>query len=304
MISCQHIAMKCFVTQIDISLHPKLRADLEDQDFEFTSPPYTLFLAKKKGLSCTLFESGKLVIQGKDMDAFIEFYLEPQILHSFEYSNPQINADLTPRIGIDEAGKGDFFGPLCIAGLFASADEIPKLIEMGVKDSKTLSDKTILKLAKSIKASFQHQIVAIFPKRYNELYQGFKNLNSLLAWGHATTIEALITKTGCTNVIVDQFANEYVVLSALKKKNIHIPLIQKHRAEEDVVVAGASILARAAFVEGLEALSKNIGVQLPKGGASQTINVGKSLLLSHGQEIFSQIAKLHFKNYNEIVGEK
>lgn len=291
----------CFVTQIDLQLQDKMKTELIEMGFLLSTPPYTLFSAKKKGVSCTLYQSGKLTVQGSESKEFIEFYLEPSILKSFDFSNPNASLDLTARIGVDESGKGDFFGPLCIAGFFAEGEEVKQLSKIGVKDSKNLSDSLILKIAKNLRANFQYHVIVITPKRYNEMYQSFNNLNNLLAWGHATIIETMIHKTGCKNVIIDQFAKEGVVISALKRKKIETPLIQRHRAEEDLVVAAASILARAAFLENLDLLSNQIGTTLPKGGARATIEVGKKLLTEKGIEIFSHIAKIHFKNYQDII---
>src|SRR3990167_3452703 len=115
-----------FTTKIDLKLAQQLENDLLEQGFELSKPPYTLFSAKKKGVSCTLYESGSLIVQGKEMASFMEFYLEPIILKQFTYSHSASYLDLTPRIGMDEAGKGDFFGPLCIAALFADSEGIPK----------------------------------------------------------------------------------------------------------------------------------------------------------------------------------
>jgi ribonuclease HIII len=290
-----------FVTNVDIHLAEKLKADLIEMGFELNQMPYTIFSAKKKGVSCTLYQSGKMMVQGSEMKEFIEFYLEPQILKNVSYTQAEHLLDLTARIGVDESGKGDFFGPLCVAGFYAEGNEIKELHSLGVKDSKDLSDASILKLAKKLREKFQYHVIVLTPKRYNELYQSFNNLNSLLAWGHSTIIETMINKTGCKNVIIDQFAKEGVVLSALKRKKINIPLIQKHRAEEDLVVAAASILARAAFLENLEILSNKIETKLPKGGAKITIEIGKKLLISHGTEVFSEIAKTHFKNFQDII---
>src|SRR5580693_626798 len=109
--------MNTFVATIDLALADKLREDLVGQGFELTKPPYTLFSAQKTGVSCTLYTSGKLTVQGKGKDEFIAFYLEPEILKKLAYTHPELGVDMTARIGIDEAGKGDFFGPLCIAGV-------------------------------------------------------------------------------------------------------------------------------------------------------------------------------------------
>lgn len=293
-----------FVAQLDLRLADKLRADLEEKGFEFSNPPYTLFAAKKSGISCVLYQSGKLTVQGKQSQEFIEFYLEPEILHTFTSTQPLVNPllDLTGRIGIDESGKGDFFGPLCIAGVFAEGNGVTRLQELGVKDSKQITDGGILKLAKKIRGEFTHHIVKINPKKYNELYLQFNNLNRLLAWGHATTIEQLIEKTQCTNVVIDQFADEHVVLTALKRKQLAPALLQRHRAEEDLVVAAASILARAAFLEGLEQLGKQVGQPLPKGASPGVIKAGKELVHRHGKEVLETVGKLHFKTTEAILG--
>lgn len=195
----------CFVAKIDLSLADKLQGDLIAQGFEITKPPYTLFSALKKGISCTLYTSGKITVQGKDREEFITFYLEPEILKDLKFSYPEAHVDMTARIGIDEAGKGDFFGPLCIAGVQASESEIKKLLSIGVRDSKTMSDTTILKMHVKIKEIAHHSIIRIFPEKYNELYENFRNLNQLLAWGHAKAISELVKKTECTEVIIDKF---------------------------------------------------------------------------------------------------
>lgn len=293
-----------FVAQIDLSLSAKLSKDLEDQGFTFSTPPYTIFSAKKSGVSCTLYQSGKLTVQGKEMSAFIEFYLEPEILKTFAFTNPAAEILLTPRIGIDEAGKGDFFGPLCIAGVFAGGKEIAELKAIGVKDSKNISDKQIHVIAKQIKDNFAHHIVKINPSKYNEIYPQFNNLNKLLAWGHATTIEHLVAKTGCNEVIIDQFANEWVVISALKRKKLLINLTQRHRGEEDPVVAAASILARHTFLDGLEKLSLEFQMDLPKGASSKTIQAGREFMKKYGSDNLSKVGKMHFKTLDAILGKQ
>lgn len=289
----------CFVTKIDLALAEKLREDLVSQGFTLSQPPYTIFSAQKSGLQCTLYSSGKLTVQGKNKSDFITFYLEPEILKDLPFSNPKIAKH--PHIGIDEAGKGDFFGPLCIAGVQASGEQIEKLVEMGVRDSKALSDKTVLSLSQKIRALVPHSIVKISPQKYNQLYDSFRNLNHLLGWGHATAIGELVEKTGCKDVIIDQFADESVVIRALKKKNVEVELTQRHGGEEDVVVAAASILARAAFLQELEKLGESVGMTLPKGAAAHVIEAGKKLVAKHGEAILSSTAKLHFKTKNQVL---
>ncbi|MCB1072707.1 MAG: ribonuclease HIII [Chlamydiales bacterium] len=290
-----------FITEINTALAPKLKKDLEDQGFELSQPTYTIFQAKKKGVSCTLYQSGKLMVQGKEKDDFISYYLEPEILGNVSYTYPETAVDMNPHIGVDEAGKGDVFGPLCVAALYADEKMISDLIKMGIRDSKRLNDSTIIKLADKIKKECPHSIIQIFPKRYNELYDQFKNLNHLLAWGHATAIEELLKKTDCRTVIIDQFANEHVVENALKRKSLEVELFQRHRGEEDIVVAGASILARAAFVQGIEKLGSQFNLTLPKGASSLVIKAGQQFVQKHGEAPLNEVAKLHFKTIKDFT---
>lgn len=298
----QNSKAPCFVTEIDLQLAEKLKRDLVSQGFSIEKPVYTLFQAKKSGISVTLYTSGKLTVQGKGKEEFITYYLEPEILGNVSYSYPHAEVEKHARIGIDEAGKGDYFGPLCIGGLYVNGEEdIERLLKLGVKDSKTLVDSTILKLAREIKKGFKTSVIKIFPKRYNEMYATFHNLNHLLAWGHATAIEKLVEETSCKEVIIDQFASEHVVEKALAKKSLEVHLTQRHKGEEDPAVAGASILARAAFVEGIEELEREHRLTLPKGASPAVKQAARKALQLYGQEILPKIAKMHFKTTQELL---
>ncbi len=294
--------MNTYVVKIDLSLSAKLEADLQNQGFSLSKPLHTVFQAKKKGVSCTLYLSGKLTVQGKDKGEFIEFYLEP-LIGDFSYTHPAaaVSADMHAHIGIDEAGKGDFFGPLVIAGVYADEDGIKKLVEMGAADSKRINDRLIDKLAPQIMKAFDYSIIRLNPKKYNELYESFGNLNRLLAWGHATAIEELHQKTGCNQALIDQFAAESVVETALQRKKLDITLTQRHKGEEDPVVAAASILARHGFVHGLDKLGKEIDFDLPKGAGHLVIKAGRRLVNAKGPQILGDVAKLHFKTRQEVL---
>ena len=290
----------CFSATIDLQLAPKLKQDLAEQGFELAQPPYTLFSAKKKGVSCTLYESGKITVQGKEMEAFIEFYLEPEILKEFRFSHAETLLDLTPRIGMDEAGKGDFFGPLCVAALYADGEGIKKLLEWGVRDSKRFSDESILKLAGKIRPAFAYTVIRLFPTKYNELHAKFKNLNRLLAWAHTAALSDLSQKTGCKEAILDQFADQSVVDRLVAQKKLDVHLVQKVRGEADLVVAGASILARAAFLDGMKKLSDEYETTIPKGASALVKTVARALIAKWGPEVLSKVAKTHFKTAQEL----
>ncbi|MBM3197692.1 MAG: ribonuclease HIII [Chlamydiae bacterium] len=290
-----------FVTTVDLSLREKLEQDLKEQGFTLTPAPYAFFSAKKPGLSCTFYSSGKLVVQGKNKGEFLTFYLEPEILQNLSFSHPATLHDASARIGMDEAGKGDFFGPLCIAALFAKENSIDQLLRMGVKDSKRLSDEQVLTISQDLKTSFPHKILTLFPKTYNRLYDKYHNLNLLLAWGHATALEELSVRTGCTQALLDQFAFPSLMESILKRKKLQIHLTQRVRGEEDPVVAAASILARAAFVEGLQQLEEETGLTLPKGASSLVTQAAKKAVAQKGAEILPLIAKYHFKTTQSVL---
>jgi ribonuclease HIII len=291
----------CFSAVIDLKLAGKLKEDLVSQGFELSKPPYTIFSAKKKGVSCSLYESGKITVQGKEMTPFIEFYLEPEILKEFKFTNPEVGLDLTPHIGLDEAGKGDFFGPLCIAGLYADANGIKKLVEWGVRDSKKFKDDNILKLAKKIRAEFAYTTIRLFPLKYNELYGKFKNLNRLMAWTHTAALGDLCQKTGCKEAILDQFADKSLVDKQVQQKKLDVHLVQRVRGEEDIVVAGASILARAAFLEGMEKLSEEYEMKIPKGASAAVKDAARKLIAKFGVDVLPKVAKTHFKTAQEVL---
>jgi len=290
----------CFSTKISEDKFLPLKDLVLDQGFSLSIPPYTVFQAKREGITVTLYESGKLTVQGKAKDEFIEFYLEPQILGSIEYTHPEATVDFTPRIGVDEAGKGDFFGPLCVSAVYADEGSIRLLLEDGIKDSKTLSDGKAHILAKKIKACTVYETLVLRPEKYNELYSKFGNLNRMLAWAHATVIDALSQKTGCMFATIDQFGDERLVASALARKNEAIELQQQHKGEADIVIAAASILSRAAFLDGLEKLSAPFGFPLPKGASSIVKQVARRIG-SKDPALLPTVCKTHFKTYNEVV---
>lgn len=293
----------CFVSQLGVEKKDKLLQGLIDQEFEIKTPQYTHFSAKKKGLSVTFYESGKLVVQGKEMESFIQFYLEPEILEDFSYSYDELTLDLTPRIGVDEAGKGDFFGPLVTTALYSDEAMIKKLHDLGVKDSKKMADKKILELKQKIQKICPHHTIALMPEKYNELYAKFRNLNSLLAWAHVSSIESVSKKTGCKNAHIDQFAKEYVVESMAKKKGLDVQISQSHKGEADIVIAAASIMARGAFVELMDKLSEELGCTLPKGASALVKKQARLCLEKLGKEGLKKICKNHFKTYDEVILE-
>lgn len=206
----------------------------------------------------------------------------------------------TALIGVDESGKGDYFGPLVIAGVYA--DENQKLIlkELGVMDSKALSEKQIRQLAKQIKEVCTYDVVVLGNETYNKVYERVQNLNKLLAWGHARVIENMLGKVECKCALSDQFGNEALIKNALMDKGQEIKLEQRPRAEQNVVVAAASILARYEFVRRMEQMEKTYNQKFPKGASQATVNAAKLFVRTYGKERLHEVSKLHFKTTQNI----
>lgn len=202
--------------------------------------------------------------------------------------------------GVDESGKGDYFGPLVIAAAAVGDLEKPILMDLYVRDSKKMTDSRILTVARTIKEQVPHDLVVVMPDRYNDLYQKIGNLNKLLAWGHARAIENLLGKVDCATVISDQFANANVLERALMEKGRKVELIQQVRGESELAVATASVLARAEFLIAMDRLSREFDLTLPKGGGSLVDTAGVKFVRKHGVEAMRRVAKLHFKNTMKI----
>lgn len=203
-------------------------------------------------------------------------------------------------IGTDESGKGDFFGPLVIAGAFVNKKNAEILREIGVMDSKKLADKQIFELSVKIKQICPVTVVTIGNKKYNELYERIRNLNKLLAWGHARAIENLLEKHDCSFALSDQFGDEALIKKALLDKGKTITLFQRHKAEEVISVAAASIIARAEYVNRLNQLSAKYQLDFPKGASARTIQMAKQFVTKYGKQELENVAKLHFKTMEQL----
>jgi len=206
-------------------------------------------------------------------------------------------------IGSDEAGKGDYFGPLVTAGVLVDSATAGLLREYGVKDSKRLSDNSIRELAAGIRKTCPCSVVAIGPAKYNELYNKIGNLNRLLAWGHSRAIENILDKEECDYALADQFGDQRFIVNALMEKGKGIEVRQEVRAESDIGVAAASILARAECVRRLAMLSRKYGMEFPKGASPAVIEAGKAFVGKYGRNRLSEVAKIHFKTTKLVLAE-
>ena len=286
----------------------KLRVILKDRGFSFEEKPYMLYAARQEKLNIAVYEKGpKAVLQGKGLEDFITFVLEPEILGEARLGYEEVHSpeQFEPHFGIDESGKGDLFGPLVIAGVYLDGDLARHLRDSGIQDSKAISsDKKIRDLAAVIrKSGAPSEIIVIKPEKYNQLYRSIGNLNRLLAWGHARVIENLCARVPeCPRALSDKFADSRVLQKALLENGKKIQLDQRTKAESDYAVAAASILAREGFIDWLDKSGKELGVTLATGVSPKVKSAASTLIAEYGADILPKVAKMHFKTAAEVLG--
>lgn len=302
-----------YTRKLDVDLGRKLFRLLKERNWEFHDVAYARFAAKKEKTGVVYYESGKLVAQGKGTQEFVEFLLEPEVLGQAGVGYETIlNPDLlVPRLGVDESGKGDFFGPLTIAGVYVNESIVNQWREVGIQDSKNISsDKRMADLAEVIRRTpgCVYSVVPIGNEAYNRLYSKMRSVNTVLAWGHARVIENLMEQRAKMNpapvrAISDQFAKDKnTVAKALMSLGKEIELVQRHKAEEDLAVAAASILARDEFVSRLRKLGQPYGVEFPKGASAKVDQVAKEFVQTHGADELKKVAKVHFRTAYRAQG--
>ncbi len=283
-----------------------LEAALKERHWQPHVVPHARFAFHSPKTNVVFYQSGKLVVQGKGTAEFVEFLLEPEILRRATVGyesilNPEL---LLPRIGVDESGKGDFFGPLSIAGVYVNQTVLKSWENLGVKDSKNISsDRRIAELAAKIRETpgCVVNVVPIGNQAYNRLYENMGSVNRILAWGHARVIENLMEMRykmdpPPVKAISDQFASsKSVVEKALMKGGRQIELVQRHKAESDMAVAAASILARDEFVRGISRIEAQFGRKFPKGASSAVDAAAREFVRQFGAGQLGLVSKLHFR---------
>lgn len=290
-----------------------LERRLRELNYTFRTVPHARFAAERENVVVVFYTSGKLVVQGKGTRDFVEFILEPEILQSATLGyETTLNLELLlPRIGVDESGKGDFFGPLCIAGVYVNAEIEERWRDTGIRDSKNIgSDRRIAELARKIRSTpgCVMDVVVIGNPAYNRLHEKLKSVNAILAWGHARVIENLMSRHKLmipppARVISDQFAaSKQTITRALMALGRSIELVQRHKAESDLAVAAASILARQEFVRRLADLGQPHGINLPKGAGSTVDAAAAGLVERAGPDAVRSLIKFHFRNRLKLPG--
>ncbi len=288
----------------------KLRVLIGDKGFRIDVKPHCLYAGAGDKVNIAVYAKGpKVVVQGKGAEDFVKFTLEPEVLGVAELGYEEVlhPERFTPHIGVDESGKGDFFGPLVIAGVYADATMARAMQEMGVMDSKRISgDARIETLARQMRTipGLVYDVIVIGPERYNALYLKFGNLNKLLAWGHARVIENLLERVpDCPRALSDQFANPKVLQNALQARGKTIILEQRTKAESDPAVAAASIFARQGFVNWLKETGVKVGIELPKGASTAVKSAAAVIKARHGPAMLESVAKMHFRTARELGDE-
>lgn len=290
--------------QLDRARGEQLRTDLGFARFAITSAPYARFRAKGDGVVATLYDSGKLVVQGASPETFVERWLAdapPPV--AGPTAKPAAAARVTTHdvhettTGSDECGKGDYFGPLVVAAVRLTTEEADALAGSNVRDSKMLGDEQCLRLGGALRAKYAHAIAKLDPPAYNATYTRPGQLNDILADLHVQAITQL-AKQG-ERVLVDQFAN--AKLLERKLASLGVRLEQRTRAESNAAVAAASIIAREEFLRSLKELSEEAGVDLHKGAGDPVDRSARAFVALHGVERLRNVAKLHFKNTQKLA---
>jgi ribonuclease HIII len=280
---------------------------LETGNYRPREAPYTKIAVEGPNCNIALYTSGKCVVQGQGAEDWVTFTLEPEVLLEARLGYENVHApELSqPHIGVDESGKGDFFGPLVIAAAYVDERIVPEFQRLNVRDSKSItSDRVAEDLAKAIIGTLgdRYAVVSIGPRAYNRLYAKMRSVNRILAWGHARAIENLLEKVPhAPRAVSDQFGPTQQIERALMKKGRTIKLEQRPRAESDPAVAAASILARAAFLRALKDMGRNFGVKIPKGASAQVRETAQEIVRQRGPQILLDTSKCHFKTADEVL---
>jgi ribonuclease HIII len=293
------------VYQLDRERFEDLRKHLKALGFKFEERPHQVFLARYDPLTVNLYESGKITFGGNDqiLQREVEWFLS-KLGAKADKPAPGIGLDGKMRIGTDESGKGDFFGPLVVAGVVVTLEVETELHKIGVRDSKKVgSDKRITEIAGGIRSTVgpnSNNIVTIGPLKYNELYERMGSVNRILGWAHARVIENLLkVNEGCRIAVADQFGDPDYIGRSLMERGKRIELIQVHKGERDIAVAAASILAREGFLRSMAKMSEEFGMEFPRG-ASEVIEVAREFSKRYGKNKLNTVAKMHFSTSDEL----
>lgn len=287
--------------------------------FKEKTPPYAVFQAQElDGTVITLYESGKIMFQGvsADIDANLWIDMEKHLNNRIidittgkdKKDNKKDNADKQifinkPSIGSDEVGTGDYFGPIVVTASFVSKENQQFLIDLGVKDSKKITDETIKKIAPQIIEKIPHSTLIFDNESYNKFHTDDINMNKIKAILHNKVLLNLIkNEYPYEQIIIDQFVNEKKYYEYIKDAKEIVRNITFYTKAEDkfLCVAASSIISRYVFLKRMDEISKEIGIELPKGAGDAVDKVAQEITDKYGFEKLTAIAKLNFKNTEKI----
>lgn len=300
-------AITTYTIKLDDAQMEKLRVATLKKHWEQVEVPYARFAFKGPKVNVTAYTSGKVVVAGKDTEDFVQNVIESEVT-----GTPKLGYDevLHPdwfeaHAGLDESGKGDLFGPVVAATVIADEAAVQAWLKAGVRDSKTIVDTQILKLDDLIHntpgavVEVRHMTM---PEYNRVMGRPFASLNRLLAEHHADALDAALKRKWVPRGLLDQFSKEPLVQRVLKKKGLErFKLDMRTKAEEDPVVAAASIAARAEFVRVMRDLSRLFGDKLQKGAGAQAKAQASLLIEKFGAPALRDFAKLHFRTCYEVV---
>ncbi len=284
----------------------KLGNSLKSRDWSTRTVQYARYAFDGELVKVVVYESGKLVVQGRKTEEFVSNILEPEVTGEFLLGYEEVNNPewFEPHAGLDESGKGDLFGPVVTACVVADGDMVRDWMNSGIRDSKTITDGAILKMAKQIKDTRGVVVKVAYTSmiKYNELYLKFdSNLNKFLAWLHGRSLNDAIEEKKPAWGLLDQFTKQPLVQKYVEGKDFDLRM--RTKAEEDPVVAAASIIARATWLQQMKKLGELAGGTLPKGSGSQAKEKAKSLYQRVGEDGLREYCKLHFKTAYEAMGK-
>ena len=303
----QHQSRTSYSCKLTDGQRAKLRAILENGNYRKVEVPYADVAVKGEDFSATLYTSAKFLVQGRGTEDFILYVLEPEVLGAATLGYEEVldPSSTAPHMGIDESGKGDFFGPLVACAAYTDPTLSAKMRKMGVRDCQKLSDAQVLAIgakARALLGPNRFKLVAIGPEAYNRLYAKNRNVNSVLSWAHARAIENLLeTMPSCPRAVADQFGAEHLIKRALMQKGRAIVLEQHHKAESDIAVAAASVIAREYFLRALARLAETFGGTFPKGASEAVVAAGAAFVQKHGPAELPKVAKCHFRTADNAL---
>ena len=299
--------LSTYTLKLDDAQMEKLRGILSGRGWESFDVAYARYAFKGRDCNVTAYESGKLVVAGKGTEDFVTMTLEPEVTMAPKLGYDEVHHPdwFELHAGLDESGKGDFFGPVVAATVVADKPAIEAWIKAGVKDSKKIADTQIVKLDKIIRETPGVVVRTCLcgMTKYNELMgRPGASLNRLLAWQHATAVAQAVAQKPVAWGLLDQFTEQPLVQRELAKKGVAgFELRMRTKAEEDPVVAAASVVARAEYVRQMHELSRRFGAKLQKGASAQVKTQANEIIAKFGVRALGDFAKLHFRTAYEVV---